>query len=214
MAVTGVNNYTSYTNYYTDTTQKSSSEVAKTQQTTGKTYRDAREYRTYLTEKYDCLKSSDYSVAINSSLLAEATEDEKTSKWLEYNLALIPKVMDNVRSTVAARGSQIVSCNITINGYDSMTTDLVTKAEADPGTEKAREYLEEKIKKIKEEKKAEEEKAAEKRAEKRAAEEARIESGEYTISATGTNVKAVTQSIISAVLGTSAPMGVSFDVKA
>ena len=188
MAVTGVNNYTSYTNYYTDTTQKSSSEVAKTQQTTGKTYRNAREYRTYLTEKYDCLKSSDYSVAINSSLLAEATEDEKTSKWLEYNLALIPKVMDNVRSTVAARGSQIVSCNITINGYDSMTTDLVTKAEADPGTEKAREYLEEKIKKIK--------------------------SGEYTISATGTNVKAVTQSIISAVLGTSAPMGVSFDVKA
>ena len=214
MAVTGVNNYTSYTNYYTDTTQKSSSEVAKTQQTTGKTYRNAREYRTYLTEKYDCLKSSDYSVAINSSLLAEATEDEKTSKWLEYNLALIPKVMDNVRSTVAARGSQIVSCNITINGYDSMTTDLVTKAEADPGTEKAREYLEEKIKKIKEEKKAEEEKAAEKRAEKRAAEEARIESGEYTISATGTDVKAVTQSVISAALGTSGPMGVSFDVKA
>ena len=153
-------------------------------------------------------------MAINSSLLAEATEDEKTSKWLEYNLALIPKVMDNVRSTVAARGSQIVSCNITINGYDSMTTDLVTKAEADPGTEKAREYLEEKIKKIKEEKKAEEEKAAEKRAEKRAAEEVRIESGEYTISATGTDVKAVTQSVVSATLGTSAPMGVSFDVKA
>ena len=61
---------------------------------------------------------------------------------------------------------------------------------------------------------AEEEKAAEKRAEKRAAEEARIESGEYTISATGADVKAVTQSVISAALGTSAPMGVSFDVKA
>ena len=56
-------------------------------------------------------------------------------------------------------------------------------------------------------------KRAEKRAEKRAAEEARIESGEYTISATGTDVKAVTQSVISAALGTSGPMGASFDVK-
>ena len=72
----------------------------------------------------------------------------------------------------------------------------------------------EKAAKKRAEKKAEEEKAAEKRAEKRAAEEARIESGEYTISATGTDVKAVTQSVISAALGTSGPMGVSFDVKA
>ena len=74
--------------------------------------------------------------------------------------------------------------------------------------------VEEKAAKKHAEKKAEEEKAAEKRAGKKAVEEARIESGVYTISATGTDVKTVTQSVVSAALGTSAPMGVSFDVKA
>ena len=140
--------------------------------------------------------------------------DEKTKQWLEYNLSLIPKTIEQSRAYVAARGAKILSYSITINGYDSMSSVMCTQDEVDPGTEKARKELEERLEKRKEEKRAEEEKAAEKRAERRAAEEARIESGEYTISATGTNVKAVTQSIISAVLGTSAPMGVSFDVKA
>lgn len=40
-------------------------------QATRKTYSNASEYRTYLTKKYDCLKSSDYSVTINSSLLTD-----------------------------------------------------------------------------------------------------------------------------------------------
>lgn len=206
MAVTGIGTYASYTNSYGNTQNAGNK--------TGRTYKNAHEYKNYLTQKYDCLRSRDYSVNINSSLLSEAMGDEKTKQWLEYNLSLIPKTIEQSRAYVAARGAKILSYSITIDGYDSMSSVMCTQDEVDPGTEKAREYLEEKIKKIKEEKKAEEEKAAEKRAEKRAAEEARIESGEYTISATGTNVKAVTQSIISAVLGTSAPMGVSFDVKA
>ena len=206
MAVTGIGTYASYTNSYGNTQNAGNK--------TGRTYKNAHEYKNYLTQKYDCLRSRDYSVNINSSLLSEAMGDEKTKQWLEYNLSLIPKTIEQSRAYVAARGAKILSYSITIDGYDSMSSVMCTQDEVDSGTEKAREYLEEKIKKIKEEKKAEEEKAAEKRAEKRAAEEARIESGEYTISATGTNVKAVTQSIISAVLGTSAPMGVSFDVKA
>lgn len=74
MAITGVSNYATYTNYYTDTAQKSSSETSKNKtetQATRKTYSNASEYRTYLTKKYDCLKSSDYSVTINSSLLTD-----------------------------------------------------------------------------------------------------------------------------------------------
>ncbi len=192
-----------------------------------KTYSNTNEYRNYLTEKYDCMKSSGYSVAISSSLLSKALGDKKTSKWLEYNLSLIPKVMDNIKSTVAARGSQIISCNIKIEGYDNITTELVTKAEADPGTEKAREELEEKIKERREEKKAQEEKAAKRReekkteekvaerqAEKKAAEEAGKETGEYTVSVTGMDIKAVTQKVIAAASGTSVPIGASFDIKA
>lgn len=206
MAVTGIGTYASYTNSYGNTQNAGNK--------TGRTYKNAHEYKNYLTQKYDCLRSRDYSVNINSSLLSEAMGDEKTKQWLEYNLSLIPKTIEQSRAYVAARGAKILSYSITINGYDSMSSVMCTQDEVDPGTEKARKELEERLEKRKEEKRAEEEKAAEKRAEKRAAEEARIESGEYTISATGTNVKAVTQSVISAVLGTSAPMVVSFDVKA
>ena len=206
MAVTEIGTYASYTNSYGNTQNAGNK--------TGRTYKNAHEYKNYLTQKYDCLRSRDYSVNINSSLLSKAMGDEKTKQWLEYNLSLIPESIEKLKAAQSARGCKVLSVTDTINGYDSITEEVLVTDEVDPGTEKAREYLEEKIKKIKEEKKAEEEKAAEKRAEKRAAEEARIESGEYTISATGTNVKAVTQSIISAVLGTSAPMGVSFVVKA
>ncbi|MDE7272337.1 MAG: hypothetical protein K2N95_04630 [Lachnospiraceae bacterium] len=168
MAITGVNNDTSYANYYTGTKPKDRSENAKNtteQQTAEKTYSNTREYRNYLTEKYNCLKSTAYSVEINSSLLPKALGDEKTSEWLEYNLSLIPKVFDNLKSAAATCGSKILSCNISVNGYDDITTEMVGRFEADPGTEKAREELKEKLKKIREEKKEEEKKAEERRQE-------------------------------------------------
>lgn len=150
MAITGVNSDATYTNYYTileNTTDK---------QTAAKTYSNTREYRNYLTQKYNCLKSTEYFVAINSSLLSKALGDEKISEWLEYNLSLIPRVVDSLKSSAVACGSKIISCNIRFNGYDDITTDMVGQFEADPGTEKAREELKEKMKKISEEKKAEE----------------------------------------------------------
>jgi hypothetical protein len=226
MAMEINNNYSNYANYYTNTKQKSGSEAVENttdKQITSSTISSAREYRTYLTEKFDCLKNSDYSVAINSSLLSEAIGDEKTAKWLEYNLSLIPETVEKTKAMVQERGGQIISYNITINGYDSMTAELCTKYEADPGTEKARKELEERIKERREEKKeqekraeekAEEEKAAERRAEKKAAEEARAETPDYTVSATGTDIKTVMQSVVSAFLGTSTSTGTSFDIKA
>ena len=178
MAITGVSQYTTYANYYTQTKSKDSSENAKNateQQTAEKTYSNTREYRNDLTEKYKCLKSTEYSVEINSSLLSKALGDEKTSEWLEYNLALIPNVADNFKSAAAANGSKILSCNISINGYDDITTEMAGRFEADPGTEKAREELRERIKKIREEKKDEEEKAEEKRQEDEASEKLQLD---------------------------------------
>ena len=72
----------------------------------------------------------------------------------------------------------------------------------------------EKIAKKQAEKKAEEKRMAERRAEKKAAEEERTETGEYTVSATGTDIKAVTEKVIAATSGTSTPTGASFDIKA
>ena len=186
MAITGVNQYTTYANYYTQTKPKDSSENTKNateQQTAEKTYSNTREYSNYLTEKYKCLKSTEYSVEINSSLLSKALGDEKTSEWLEYNLALIPNLADNfksaaaakIKSTQAARGCKVLSCSIKINGYDSMTAETCVTDEVDSGTEKAREELRERIKKIREEKKEEEKKAEEKRQEDKTLEKLQLD---------------------------------------
>ena len=112
---------------------------------------------------------------INSSLLSKALGDEKTSEWLEYNLALIPNVADNFKSAAAANGSKILSCNISINGYDDITTEMAGRFEADPGTEKTREELQERIKKIREEKKEEEKKTEERKIEDGKLEEQRLD---------------------------------------
>ncbi len=175
MAITGVNQYATYASYYTQTKPKDSSENATEQQTAEKTYSNTREYSNYLTEKYKCLKSTEYSVEINSSLLSEALGDEKTSEWLEYNLALIPENVEKIKSTQAARGCKVLSCSIKINGYDSMTAETCVTDEVDSGTEKAREELRERIKKIREEKKDEEEKAEEKRQEDEASEKLQLD---------------------------------------
>lgn len=86
MAVTGIGTYASYTNSYGNT-QNAGNKM-------GRTYKNAHEYKNYLTQKYDCLRSRDYSVNINSSLLSKAMGDEKTKQWLEYNLSLIPKTIE------------------------------------------------------------------------------------------------------------------------
>ena len=154
MAVTGIGTYASYTNRYGNTQNAGNK--------TGRTYKNAHEYKNYLTQKYDCLRSRDYSVNINSSLLSEAMGDEKTKQWLEYNLSLIPKTIEQSRAYVAARGAKILSYSITINGYDSMSSVMCTQDEVDPGTEKARKELEERLEKRKEEKRAEEKKTEDK----------------------------------------------------
>lgn len=219
MAISGVtdyaNTYAGYTNSANGKKQATEGAGTAKEAVARKT---AKDELSYLTEKYECMKSKDYSVNINSSLLAKATSDEKTSEWLEYNLSLIPKVVDNIKSAAAARGAKMISCDITMNGYDSMTTEVVTQVEVDPGTEKARKELEEKIKERREEKKAQEEKASkrqeEEKAAERRAERKELMEGTYKVSATGTDVKSVMQNLMETVSGISAPTGASFDLKA
>ena len=76
---------------------------------------------------------------------------------------------------------------------------------------------ERKIRKKREERKNLEEKAAKQRAERKEQMDKLTEEGEaesFTISATGMDMKSVTQNLIAAVSGTPVPTGVSFDIKA
>lgn len=154
MAVTGIGTYASYTNSYGNTQNAGNK--------TGRTYKNAHEYKNYLTQKYDCLRSRDSSVNINSSLLSEAMGDEKTKQWLEYNLSLIPESIEKLKAAQSARGCKVLSVTDTINGYDSITEEVLVTDEVDPGTEKARKELEERLEKRKEEKRAEEKKRSSK----------------------------------------------------
>ncbi len=157
MAITGIRNYDNNSiceNNYTAKNNETNKIAAKE-----KTNMTAKDKLSYLSEKYECLKSPNYSVNINRSLLEKATSDEKTSEWLEYNLSLIPKAVDGIKSAVEASGAKLLSCNVKINGYDSITTEVMTQVEVDTGVEKAREELKEKIKTIREQKKAKKEQA-------------------------------------------------------
>ena len=195
MAVTGIGTYASYTNSYGNTQNAGNK--------TGRTYKNAHEYKNYLTQKYDCLRSRDYSVNINSSLLSEAMGDEKTKQWLEYNLSLIPKTIEQSRAYVAARGAKILSYSITIDGYDSMSSVMCTQDEVDPGTEKARKELEERLEKRKAEKKETEERLEKQRAEKQEQEE-----WQYNLKIDGKDVADLTGKMVELV-GTSIPIGVT-----
>lgn len=224
METPGINNYSAYTGYDMGVKQKESAEVDKTsaEKTQSKTYGSARDFKKYLTEKYDCLRSKEYGVKINSSLLSKAMGDEKTKEWLEENLSAIPSAVEKTKAQVAARGAKILSYEISIDGYDSMSAQLCTQDEADPGTEKARKELEERLEKKREEKKAEEKKAAERAEEKRLEEhqaEKEVAEKMTTVSATGTDIKAVTDKIIIAIsnpsdLSKGGALFAGFDAKA
>ena len=214
MAVIGVNNNTTYTDYSTETKKNSVADVTADKQKTEKSYSNSREYKDYLTEKYDCLRSKDYSVEINSSLISKAAKDEKTAQWLEYNLSLIPETVEKTKAMVEACGAKVISHSIKINGYDSMTAELCTRVEADPGTEKTKENLEKKLEKIREEKKEEKKKAEEKLAEKRA-EKAAESADKFELTFTGSSVESITQIMTERMMSgnTSTAMISGFDMK-
>ena len=204
--------------------------VTKTEQIkTG--YSNVNDYSKYLQGKYSYMNTGKISmqgvpttVSVSSAFLQKCMNDPEKAKYLEENLAAIPDCVKSLNNYVKmGPGSPVVTYaiyKIDENGNISIMSGSTNDSDGKIAKENAermaqeKKAAEEKAAKKRAEKKVAEEKAAEERAEKRAAEEVRIESGEYTISATGTDVKAVTQSVVSAALGTSAPMGVSFDVKA
>ena len=190
MAVTGIGTYASYTNSYGNTQNAGNK--------TGRTYKNAHEYKNYLTQKYECLRSRDYSVNINSSLLSKAMGDEKTKQWLEYNLSLIPESIEKLKAAQSARGCKVLSVTDTINGYDSITEEVLVTDEVDPGTEKARKELEERLEKRKAEKKETEERLEKQEKEER----------QYNLKIDGKDVDDLTGKMVE-LLGTSTSIGVT-----
>ncbi len=237
MSMEITNNYSDYGKGYTNTAKEgnvttstvelktSKPGVTKTEQIkTG--YSNVNDYSKYLQGKYSYMNSGTTSmqgvpttVSVSSAFLKKCMDDPEKAKYLEENLAAIPDSVKSLCNSVKmAPGSPVVTYatyKIDDNGNISMmsgsTNDPDGKIAKENAEKKAKEKKEqeEKAAKRREEKKAEEEKAAERRAERKD----RME-GTFTVSATGTDVKSVTQNIVAAASGTSSFTGGSFDIKA
>ena len=168
---------------------------------------------------YDCLKKMasdpEFAKEIEWNLSGEVAANSMVYGWAQRDGV----VLGGRTVTYDANGNRQSSCGgmRTANAGDSNTNKMQKKYKAEEERWlKARKKREEKekIAKKQAEKKAEEKRMAERRAKKKEAEEARTETGEYTVSATGTDIKAITEKVISASLDISAPTGTSFDIKA
>ncbi|RKJ51385.1 hypothetical protein D7X25_16950 [bacterium 1XD42-8] len=189
-------------------------------------YSNVNDYSKYLQEKYSYMNTGTTSmqgvpttVSVSSAFLKKCMNDPEKAKYLEENLAALPDCASYAVSHAQGTLTSIeyrIDANGNITGILSGTNDPDGKIARENAERKAKEKKaqEEKVAKRREEKKAEEEKAAKRRAKKKAAEEAGNKTSEYAVSATGTDLKAVTQQIIAAGSGTSVPTGASFDIKA
>ena len=236
MSMEITNNYSDYGKGYTNTAKesnvttstvelKTSTGGIKTEQIkTG--YSNVNDYSKYLQGKYSYMNSGTTSmqgvpttVSVSGAFLKKCMNDPEKAKYLEENLAAIPDSVKSLCNSVKmAPGSPVVTYatyKIDDNGNISMmsgsTNDPDGKIAKENAERRAKEKkaAEEKAAERRKEKKAEEEKAAERRAERKE----RME-GTFTVSATGTDIKSVTQNIVAAVSGTSSPTGGSFDIKA
>ena len=242
MAMKITDNYSNYATNNTNTTKKADSakesnvttSTVELKTSTGGTkaeqiktgYSNVNDYSKYLQGKYSYMNTGTISmqgvpttVSVSSAFLKKCMNDPEKAKYLEENLAAIPDSVKSLCNSVKmAPGSPVVTY-ATYKIDDNGNISMMSGSTNDPDGKIARENAERKAK----EKKAAEEKAAERRKEKKAEEEKAAErraerkermEGTFTVSATGTDIKSVTQNIIAAVSGTSSPTGSSFDIKA
>ncbi len=191
--------------------------VTKTEQIkTG--YSNVNDYSKYLQGKYSYMNTGTTSmqgvpttVAVSGAFLKKCMNDPEKAKYLEENLAALP---DCASYAVSHAQGTLTSLSYEIDANGNIT--IISSGTNDPDGKIARENAKRRAK----EKKAAEEKAAERCKEKKAGEEKAAQrrterkewmEGMFTVSATGTEIKSVTQSIVAAVSGTSSTTGGSFD---
>ncbi|MCM1162466.1 MAG: hypothetical protein NC412_14775 [Roseburia sp.] len=192
---------------------------------------DVNDYSKYLQEKYRYMNTGTTSmqgipvtVTVSGAFLKKCMNDPEKAKYLEENLAVIPECVKSLAnytkmmpgSPVCTYAAYIIEEDGTITCMSGCTNDPDGKIARENAERKAQEKkeAEEKAARRRAEQKAKEEKAAKRRAEKKAAKEAGAEKDEYTVSATGKNIKEVTQSILMVVYGTTAVSMTSFDRRA
>ena len=182
-------------------------------------FRTVNDYSKYLQDKYSYMNTGT-TLSVSSAFLKKCMNDPEKAKYLEENLAAIPdcaKMAVNGSLGTLTSLSYQIDANGNITCISSGTNDPDGKIARENAKRKAQEEkaAEEKAAKRRNEKRAEERRAAQRRAERKEQTEKLAdgrETGTFTVSATGTDVKSVTQSLINTSSGTSTAG--SFDIKA
>ena len=181
------------------------------------------DYSNYAANYTDTMKKS----GSNATREVMTSSKAKAQEYYENDIAGIPAAHEQMFARAKSDGIEIHGFAVRINADGSMQCSCSGSTRTSGSKQSAsilntkkrqKERLEKKREERKNlEKKAEEEKAAERRAERKEQMDKLTEDGEaesFTVSATGIDMKSVTQNLIAAVSGTSVPAWGSFDIKA
>ena len=241
MSMEITSNYSNYAANYTDAVKKPDGRAA-TEVKTSKSTNSKDKVQAYyekLCKKFPnitfntssgLMSGNENKVVLNlsSQCLEKMANDPDFAKKVEFNLTGVVRGQNNmfaqakvdnavihgVTAVMDADGNVSVTCGgmTRTSGTKQSSSVMGTEKKQKERLEKKREerkVLEEKAVKKRTERKAEEERAAERRAGRKEQME-----GTYKVSATGTDVKSVTQNIVEVVSGTSSSTGGSFGIKA
>ena len=225
MAMEITNDYSNYAANYTDTMKKSGSNATREVMTSSKA--KAQEYYEQLCKKFPQINiNSSRGIAsggrnnivlnLSNDCLRKMASDPDFARKIENDIAGIPAAHEQMFARAKSDGIEIHGFAVRINADGSMQCSCSGSTRTSGSKESAsilntEKRQKERLEKKREERKNLEEKAAERRAERKEHME-KLTEGTYKVSATGTDVKSVTQNIVAEVSGTSSPG--SFDIKA
>ncbi len=227
MAMEITSDYSNYAANYTDTMKKSGSDATREVKTSSKAR--AQEYYEQLCKKFPQINiNSSRGIAsgdrnnivlnLSNDCLRKMAGDPDFARKIENDIAGIPAAHEQMFAKAKSDGIEIHGFAVRINADGSMQCSCSGSTRSSGSKQSAsilntEKRQKERLEKKREERKNLEEKAAERRAERKEHIE-KLTEGTYKVSATGTDVKSITQNIVAAVSGTSPSTGGSFDIKA
>ena len=231
MAMEITSDYSNYAANYTDTMKKSGSDATREVKTSSKVR--AQEYYEQLCKKFPQINiNSSRGIAsgdrnnivlnLSNDCLRKMAGDPDFARKIENDIAGIPAAHEQMFAKAKSDGIEIHGFAVRINADGSMQCSCSGSTRTSGSKQSAfilntKKRQKERLEKKREERKNLEEKAAERRAERKEQMDKLTEDGEaesFTVSATGIDMKSVTQNLIAAVSGTSVPAWGSFDIKA
>ena len=195
--------------------------VTKTEQIkTG--FGNVEDYSRYLQGKYRFMNTGLTSmqgvptrVLVSGAFLKKCMDDPQKAAYLEENLAAIP---DCASYAVSHAQGTLTSLSFEVDANGNMT--IISSGTNDPDGKIARENMRRKAQENKkaqekaDKRRTEEEEEAKRREKKRASKEIHKVDGEYSVRATGMDMKAVMRDVVQLATGANVLPAISFDAKA